>query len=244
MTNRKNLCFILSLCVCAGCRCPLSVDQNRAEAVNQAQTDAQSMIRASQTGLAPVYVPLAEYLAKHLNLERHTGVGIDLGSGPGTLIVELCQRSSLHWINADINPYFFSYFYELASSRGYEGRISAIQADVHALPFRGNYADVIISRGSYHFWKDRKQAFGEILRVLKPGAVAYVGRGFSENLPVDTARMIRARQGKSMTYPLDKKIDELRAIMEQLHITDYRIHTPRSELHHTVNYGLWLEFRK
>ena len=234
------LIFGLSL-VLGACRQPMtSGDMGTAPA----QQDARDMIGASQRHLAPVYAPLAEYLTQHLNLGHQTGVGIDIGSGPGTLIVELCRHTSLHWVNADVNPYFFPHFYDLASRKGFAGRVSAIRADAHQLPFRDNYADVIISRGSYHFWKDRPLAFGEILRVLKPGAVAYIGRGFSENLPVATARKIRFEHGKKMVYPLEEKADELRSIMEQLGITEYRIHTPKSDLHDTVNYGIWLEFRK
>ena len=40
------------------------------------------------------------------------------------------------------------------------------------------------------------KAFSEIYRVIKLGAVAYIGRGFSRDLPVETAKKIRLKQGK------------------------------------------------
>ena len=181
-------------------------------------TDAKRMIQASETTLSPVYGPLAEHMVTHLQLAEKHGVGIDIGSGPGTLIIELCKRTRLHWINADINPHFFDYFHTLARKTDLCGRVSAIVADVHYLPFRDDYADVIVSRGSYWSWTDGAKAMAEIYRVLKPGAVAYIGRGFSENLPQAIVKQIRAKQGKNMKYSFEEKASELKALMKKLEI--------------------------
>jgi SAM-dependent methyltransferase len=206
--------------------------------------DAIGMIGSSRGTLAPVYAPLAEQIVTDFNLRDKEGIGIDLGSGPGTLILELCKRTSLHWINADINPNFFPNFYRQAEENGFGHRVSAIFADAHNLPFHDNYADIIVSRGSYHFWEDKVRAFSEIYRVLKPGAVAYVGRGFSRNLPVETAKQIRAKQGKKMKYDVDKAADELRQIMNVLQIKEWKIHRPNPPGSDNVNYGIWIEFHK
>lgn len=233
---------------CAEDRGKLSSDGPQAAEVNSSESRlgrrAQGMIRASEGLLAPVYAPLAEQIAEDLDLADAEGIGIDLGSGPGTLIVELCGRTKLHWINADINPHFFAYFMDLAGKHGVAHRVSAMYADAQDMPFRDGYADVIVSRGSYHFWRDRKKAFAEIYRVLKPGGAAYIGRGFSENLPVETARAIRARQGKRMDYDARKKAASLRAVLEELGVEDVRIHVPRPAGAEDVNYGLWVEFHK
>ncbi len=206
--------------------------------------NALGMIRTSRKTLAPVYAPLAEQIVSDFDLSEKDGIGIDLGSGPGTLIVELCKRTRMHWINADINPNFFPNFYRQADKNGIGHRVSAIFADAHNLPFRDNYADIIVSRGSYHFWEDKEQAFGEIYRVLKPGAVAYIGRGFSKNLPAETAKKIRAKQGKKMQYDVAKKANELSNIMNILRIKDYHIDRPKPPGSENVNYGIWIEFRK
>jgi hypothetical protein len=76
--------------------------------------DVLRMIRASRETLLPVYAPLAEQIVTDLSLQEKEGVDIGLGSGPGTLILELCEHSRLHWINADINPHFFPHFYNQA----------------------------------------------------------------------------------------------------------------------------------
>jgi SAM-dependent methyltransferase len=209
-----------------------------------AEQRALGMIKASRGTLEPVYAPLAEQIVEDFDLNKKTGIGIDLGSGPGTLIIELCKRTQLHWINADINPHFFPYFYKSADEQGLGHRVSAVSTDAHSLAFRDNYADIIVSRGSFHFWKDKKQAFREIYRVLKPGAAACIGRGFSENLPVETAKKIRAKQGKKMNYDVDKTASELRRIMTDLDIKKYHIHKPGPPGGKGVNYGIWVEFHK
>ena len=206
--------------------------------------NASGMIRTSRQTLAPVYAPLAEQIVEDFDLAEKDGIGIDLGSGPGTLIIELCKRTRMHWMNTDINPNHFSNFYRQAEENGVGNRVSAIFADAHNLPFRDNYADIIISRGSYHFWEDKVQAFGEIYRVLKPGKVAYIGRGFSRNLPVETAAKIRTKQGKKMKYDVEKKANELYNIMNELGVKDYRIDIPKPPGSENVNYGIWVEFRK
>jgi hypothetical protein len=95
--------------------------------------NAPGMVRTSRNTLAPVYAPLAEQLASDFNLREKEGIGIDLGSGPGTLILELCGRTDLHWINADINPDYFPHFFEQASERRHRA-VQAVQAQVDLVP--------------------------------------------------------------------------------------------------------------
>ena len=80
--------------------------------------------------------------------------------------------------------------------------------------------------------------------MLKPGAVAYIGRGFSRNLPVETAKKIRAKQGKKMQYDVRNKANELYNIMNELGIKDYHIDIPKPPGSENVNYGIWVEFQK
>jgi len=205
---------------------------------------ADGMIRASEGILAPVYAPLAEHLTRELQLADKEGVGIDLGSGPGMLIIELCKRTRLHWINADINPYFFAPFFARARQNGIAHRVSGISADAQNMPFRSGYADVIVSRGSYHFWDDREAGFREICRVLKPGGVAYIGRGFSPNLPAETARAIRTKQKKLWKYDPAEEGKKLKSLLLGLGIRDVRVIVPKPEGSEGINYGVWVEFRK
>ena len=241
--SRRFYLIALTLFFSGGC-CLSSTPPSSPSVGRYTEQSALGMIKASRGTLAPVYTPLAEQIVADFDLDKKTGIGIDLGSGPGTLIIELCKRTKLHWINADINPHFFAYFFRSAEEHGFGHRVSAVFTDAHSLAFRDNYADIIISRGSFHFWKDKVKAFGEIYRVLKPGTVAYIGRGFSENLPVETAKKIRVQQGKKMNYDVEKTANELRQIMIDLGIKKYYIHKPRPAGSEGVNYGIWVEFHK
>ena len=205
---------------------------------------ARRMINASQELLSPGYNPLAKQIVADYDLaDKAFGIGIDLGSGPGKLIVELCRYTRIHWINADINPHFFAHFYAEADKQGFANRVSAIFADAQALPFRDNYADIIVSRGSYHLWEDKLMAFSEIMRVLKPGGVAYIGRGFARDMPVDIARSIRAKQSGIIDFDPHVKAGELKKLCEKLQIEKFRIEIPGPPNAEDVNYGIWIELR-
>ena len=205
---------------------------------------AQRLIEAAEGTLAPVYAPLAEEIAEILDLSDTEGIGIDLGSGPGTLISELCQHTKLHWINADINPHFFPYFMRKADAAGLSGRVSAVRADARTLPFRSDYAQVVVSRGSFQFWGDKKRAFAEVYRVLKPGGAAYIGRGLPARMPLEVAGAVRRKHGSGPKYDVDETERELRELMKDLGIADYTIRRPHLGNAAGVNYGIWLEFHK
>lgn len=207
--------------------------------------EAEKFNRQAKGALAPVYPALADYLTARFHLTEQAGIGIDLGSGPGDLILALCARTkSFYWVNADINPFNFQYFYADAARAGVTHRVGAVFADAHALPFVNDYADIIVSRGTFQFWADQPLAFKEIYRVLKPGGTAFIGRGYSENLPPAVAAEIRKGQGDGgPAYDVDKTAAELTAIMKALAITDYQVIIPRVP-GAAVKYGIWLEFHK
>ncbi|MBT4484575.1 MAG: TonB-dependent receptor plug domain-containing protein, partial [Candidatus Latescibacteria bacterium] len=204
--------------------------------------------KLTSTVLAPVYGPLAGQIISDYDLENKKGTGIDIGGGPGNLVIELCKRTqSMHWINSDIKTDNFPFTAKMAGEAGLGNRISTMFADVHDLPFLDNYADVIVSRGSFQFWEDKRKAFSEIFRVLKPGGAALIGRGFSENLPVDVARKVREgqRAGKGEPkYDVAQTAAELESVMKALGIKNYEIRLPVPPGSEGVNYGVWVEFRK
>lgn len=56
-------------------------------------------------------------------------------------------------------------------NEGLNHQIFPLIADIHELPFKEGFTDLIISRGSMFFWEDKKQCFREIYHVLKPYGV-------------------------------------------------------------------------
>jgi SAM-dependent methyltransferase len=194
--------------------------------------------------LAPVYAPLADQIVSDFALANRDGLGLDIGGGPGTLVVELAKRSRLYWVDVDIDRKNLALLTHKAEAAGVADHVAFLGADVQALPFRDGVADVIVSRGSYHFWPDTKKGFAEIWRVLKPGGVAYIGRGFPRDLPLDVARSIRRQQGDRMRYNRSEQAALLRRIITELNIRDYRLHQPNAPGDSSVNYGIWVEFHK
>ncbi len=219
-----------------------------------AGTDAETVSGTIQSAspaasaLAPVYGPLAEWIVNRFDLTEKEGVGIDLGGGSGHLVIELCRRTHhLHWINADLDPACFFRFYRLAEAAGIGPRVSAQWADAQHLPFRDDYAEIIVSRGSFQFWPDLHAAFREIHRVLQPGGSALIGRGFSENLPPVIARQVREKQQKGSSFPkynVDETEKQLRQVMNDLEIADFQILRPQPPGSEGINYGIWLIFEK
>ena len=210
--------------------------------------DSGNISQGSSTILSPVYGPLAEQIVSEFDLVHREGTGIDVGGGYGNLAIELAKRTpQMQWINADINPEVIPSVRQAAKEAGVEHHMSALLVDVHEMPFEDDYADIIVSRGSFQFWTDRRKAFYEISRVLKPGGVAFIGRGFSENLPVNVARKVREQQmaqGSFPVYNVEETAEELKNIMELLGIKDYRIRIPKPSGSEGINYGIWLEFHK
>ncbi|MCE5251329.1 methyltransferase domain-containing protein [bacterium] len=209
---------------------------------------AERYTRTATTVFAPLYGPLAEHIVSRFNLADFSGTGVDIGGGPGNLAVELAKRTGhMYWINADINPFFFPFTRTIADDAGVGYRIGTLLADAHSIPLRDASVDIVVSRGSFHLWKDKPRAFSEICRVLKPGGRAFIGRGFSGNLPVEAARAIRDRQrnqGSEPEYDLTETANELETIMKTLGIREYRIVMPRPPDSEGVRYGIWLEFTK
>ena len=211
-------------------------------------TGLKNFHNTTSTVLKPVYAPLAREIADRFDLYDKKGIAIDLGSGPGDLIIELCRVTKyLHWVNADIDPGYFPGFINRADAAGLGGRVSAMYADAVNLPFRDNYAETIVSRGSFHLWNDLKAGLSEVYRVLKRGGTAYIGRGFSTDLPVKIAGSIRQKQKErngGLKYDTNKTAEEMKSIMKELNIRDFKIIIPKPLGAEDIKYGVWLEFHK
>lgn len=206
---------------------------------------AAQMNEAARTHLFPVYPALAEYLVERFQLADRAGIGLDIGGGPGALTLELSRRTPrFYWVNTDLNTFHAAAFFARALTNDCAGRVGMVFADAHHLPFRNDYADIIVSRGSIPFWAEPQQALAEIYRVLKPGGQAFIGRGFSPNLPLEVARRVRENQaGRVPRYDVAETAENWRRMMQALGIRDFEILRPRQD-QEEVNYGIWLRFSK
>jgi ubiquinone/menaquinone biosynthesis C-methylase UbiE len=93
---------------------------------------------------------------------------LDVGTGPGVLLVELAQRRpDLHLTGVDLSADMVT-----AANRNlspYRGRADVRVGDVTSLPVPDGSFDLIVSSLSLHHWDDPQAAVPELARVLRPG---------------------------------------------------------------------------
>ena len=137
---------------------------------------AMSMNEISKTVFAPIYPFIANQIKEKFNIID--GNCIDIGSGPADLAISLARITNLQISAMDASKYSFEIAENNIVNQGLGSRISTVIGCAEKMPFKDNFADLIISRGSIFFWDDLTKAFNEILRVLKPGGETYIGGGF------------------------------------------------------------------
>ena len=139
------------------------------------RTDPAKYSLIAKTAFAPIYPYLAEEIKNKFGIVE--GVCVDLGSGPGSLAIAMARITNLKVFSLDIQPEMTKIARAGIAEAGLETQMEAVTADVCQMPFADESVDLVTSRGSIFFWDERVAAFREINRILKPGAVAYVGGG-------------------------------------------------------------------
>lgn len=93
---------------------------------------------------------------------------LDVGTGPGVLLVELAnRRKDLQLKGIDLSADMIA-----AAERNvaqFADRTSVRTGDVTALPFDDDSFDVVVTSLSSHHWDDPEAAVGELARVLRSG---------------------------------------------------------------------------
>jgi ubiquinone/menaquinone biosynthesis C-methylase UbiE len=128
---------------------------------------------------APVYPVIAGQIKEKTGISE--GFCIDLGCGGGYLGIALAGITDMNILLLDESPEMISIARHNLAASGLERRVWAVTADVHSIPLADDTADLVVSRGSVFFWKDKGAAFREIRRVLKPGGRAYIGGGMGSS---------------------------------------------------------------
>lgn len=122
------------------------------------------------------------------------GVCVEIGSGTARLTIELAKRSNLEVYALEKAPAMFELGKENIEKAKLTDRIRPVLGDAHEMPFSNDFADLIVSRGSYHFWTEKGVVFKEICRILRPGGAAFIGGGFgSGHSKKDLERMTKLR---------------------------------------------------
>jgi ubiquinone/menaquinone biosynthesis C-methylase UbiE len=102
---------------------------------------------------------------------------LDVGTGPGTLPLQIVARSPhLSMSGVDLSAAMIARATASADARATTdaGPIRFQIADVARLPFNDQSVDLVVSTISMHHWADLAAGLREVVRVLRPGARAWL----------------------------------------------------------------------
>ncbi|MFX1475536.1 MAG: class I SAM-dependent methyltransferase [Promethearchaeota archaeon] len=118
----------------------------------------------------PPFKIIRRLFINELNRYRPTGTLVDVGCGPGYLIVLIAKKfPSLQIIGMDIAQNMVNAATRNITARGLAKRVDFRQGDIHHLPFNDGTLDFVVSTLALHHWEHPSQALREIHRVLNPG---------------------------------------------------------------------------
>ena len=197
---------------------------------------AEEFDRKIKETFLPAFPAVVEQVIENCGILECTC--IDIGSGTALLSIELARKTALTIHALEKAPAMFEVGMRNIKKEGLEGRIKPVLGDAHSMPFDDEFADLIVSRGSYHFWGDKQRVFREIIRVLKKGGVAFVGGGFGHGHSLERLEMMVKLRDRSLAedtryYYSPEKIS---AAIDLADIPDYRIIYDET--------GLWAYIRK
>ena len=139
-------------------------------------TNPQSFDRIVREVFAPIYPTIAEQIKERTNITQ--GKCLDVGCGTGALGRAMARISDLEILFFDQSDEMLNLARGYADDESLSHRSTFIQGDIHAITLEDECVELVISRGSSPFWEDWYQAYSEIIRVLKPEGIAYIGGGF------------------------------------------------------------------
>lgn len=138
----------------------------------QSSSTNDDFVSVSKNIFQPIYRELAQALIEEINPKD---VCLDIGAGVGQIpfYLQKFTKKKIRIFALD-NSNRIQELRNLSDSVIPENLI-AIKADAHALPFRDETIDFVISRGSLHFWDKPSTVFDEIDRILKKEGKLMVG---------------------------------------------------------------------
>jgi SAM-dependent methyltransferase len=126
-----------------------------------------------------VVTPLFDWLyarvAAELAQRFTTGSVLEAGGGPGRLAVRLGRLApDLTIVGVDLAPEMVERANQHFAEAGLVPRVTSVTGSVAELPFPDAHFDGAFSTLSVHHWREPERGIGELYRVLKPGAEAFI----------------------------------------------------------------------
>lgn len=190
--------------------------------------------------LSPVYPLIAQQIVDDYQVTR--GVCLDIGTGPGHVGIELAKITNLEIYFVDLTREALTKAEKNVSACDLDNTVHFLESDVCLLPFFDQSVDLVVSRGSLWFWADQAKGLKEIYRVLKPGAVAFVGGGLGRYTPPsmrDRLKGIRREMMKKHTKVNFLKGGQLQELLNETGLNGCRLISDIEGEAET-----WIEMRK
>ncbi|MGA2917447.1 class I SAM-dependent methyltransferase [Methanoregula sp.] len=203
--------------------------------------DARQYDEFSKTTFARIYPVIANEILDRTGIT--TGTCLDVGSGPASLAIAIALLSNLCVTALDSSREMHALAVQNIRTHGLAKRVIPVIGDVHAIPAGDGAFDLVVSRGSYHFWADLPAAFREIYRVMKPGGTAYIGGGYGTSQI--KAEVLAGRRERGIVDDPDHptrtrfrkfRPGEIEQSIDAAGISDYRIISDDA--------GFWMILRK
>ena len=116
-----------------------------------------------------------EILAADIVQRKNTGALLDVGTGPGRLLLEIYRRSpDLRLTGMDVSRSMVEQARKNMAESRLSEKIRIVEGNVSDMPFPDESFDIVVSTGAMHHWKDTVSGINEIHRVLKPGGEALI----------------------------------------------------------------------
>jgi len=173
------------------------------------------------------YPLIADQISEHIQLKQ--GPVLNLGTGLGNLTIEIGHRyPHLHVIGLDISESMIKIAAESLKETSLN-TIEFIVGDAHALDFKDESVELIVSHGAMHHWMDAKTVLSEIYRVLIPNGLAYIS-DLRRDAPMDIVQQVTGMLSEHQTMAFTNSVnagylpEELKHMLTDLGITGFSIH--------------------
>jgi ubiquinone/menaquinone biosynthesis C-methylase UbiE len=152
-------------------------------------------------------------IASELASRIERGRVLDVGTGPGYLLIELHRLNpSLELFGLDISRAMVDLARKNLSGLGVDVRLGAIQN----APYDGNFFDLVTCTGSFYLWDEPRAGLNEIFRILKRGRSAFL---FETYRDCDRPSVRKAVRNNLRDESLVRRVIAPRLFLKQLLMT-------------------------
>ena len=123
----------------------------------------------NRVALMPQMGLMRRYVARRAARMAARGAAVDLGCGPGYLVVEMARQApELYVTGVDLSDEMLAEAEDYAHQHNMDQAVSFRKGDVQQIPFADDSVDLVVSTLSLHHWSNPVAVLDEVARVLCP----------------------------------------------------------------------------